>query len=173
MRRRETFTTTTAPTSTAPKTLFHSRQNYRDGAKIFEKMDQVDAIDFIQESSKSEPSSRLLNHVLRGTHGISCSEHKEYPAWNTRNVLLGTQDMSCLEQSKCPAWSTRNVLLGTQGLSCLEHTESAAPLPKQGSGGRQPPSQNERANFNYVIVPRRRFKQKKILAKRLRTTSQS
>ena len=36
-------------------------ENFFDGAKFFEKLDRVVAIDFIQESSKSEPSSRFLS----------------------------------------------------------------------------------------------------------------
>ena len=53
-------------------------------------------------------------------------EHKECPAWNTRDVLLGTHEMSCVEHTRCPAWNTRDVLLGTHEMSCLEHKRCRA-----------------------------------------------
>ena len=36
-------------------------ENFFDGAQFFEKLDGVVTIDFVQESSKSEPSSRFLS----------------------------------------------------------------------------------------------------------------
>ena len=40
-----------------------SHQKIFDGAKIFQKLDRVAAIVFVQESSKSEPSSRFLSRL--------------------------------------------------------------------------------------------------------------
>ena len=40
-----------------------SNENFFDGAKIFQKLDRVAAIVFVQESSKSEPSSRFLSRL--------------------------------------------------------------------------------------------------------------
>ncbi len=40
--------------------IFRRRENFLDDAKSFEKIDRVDAIDFVQKSSKSELSSRFL-----------------------------------------------------------------------------------------------------------------
>ena len=37
--------------------------------------------------------------------------------WNTRNFLFATQGMSCFEHTECLALDTRNVLLRTQGMS--------------------------------------------------------
>ena len=65
-------------------------ENFSDGAKSFEKLDRVVAIDFVQESSKSELSPRFLSclkFALR-TQEMSRFEHKERPASNTRNFLL-------------------------------------------------------------------------------------
>ena len=62
-----------------------------------------------------------LQDFLFGNDDVSCLEHEECPAWNTRNVLLGTHGTSCLEHTECPAWNTRNVLRGTHEMSCLEH----------------------------------------------------
>merc|ERR1711965_274983 len=59
--------------------------------------------------------------VLRGTQEMFCLEHTRCPAWNRRDVLLGTQEMSCLEHTRCPAWNTGYVLLGQQEMICLEH----------------------------------------------------
>ena len=54
--------------------LFRRRDFFFDGAKIFEKLDRGDAIDFIKKSSKSELSSRFFG---RFRHGISCLQHRE------------------------------------------------------------------------------------------------
>ena len=75
------------------------------------------------------PASNTRN-VLCGTQGMSCFEHTECPASNTRNVLLQTQGMSCLEYKECPAWNTWNVLFETQGMSYLEMTK--CPTREQG-----------------------------------------
>jgi len=40
-----------------------SSETFFDGAKIFQKLDRVAAIVFVQESSKSEPSSRFLSRL--------------------------------------------------------------------------------------------------------------
>ena len=66
---------------------------------------------------------RGARDALLGTHGMSCLERTEFPAWNTRNALLGTHGMSCLEHKERPVWNTGNVLLGTHGVSCVEHKE--------------------------------------------------
>ena len=58
-----------------------------------------------------------------GPQEMSCSQHKECPASNTRNVLLRTQAMSFLEHKECPSSNIRNVFLRTQGMSFFEHKE--------------------------------------------------
>ena len=119
--------------------IFRRHENF-GGAKILEKVRAV-AIDFVQELSKSEPSSRFLScskfensachftafsadrpgiwanliiiptnlgmigrickkvacaFLASGTHEMSCLQHRECLAWNTRNVLRGTQEISYL-----------------------------------------------------------------------------
>ena len=64
---------------------FLSARKFFGDANIFEKLDRVDAIDFVKKSSKLEPSSRFFEPC---------------PAWNARNVLPGTQEMSCLGQHR-------------------------------------------------------------------------
>ena len=63
---------------------------------------------------------------MHGTRGMSCVEHKECLAWNTRNGSHGKKGMSCLEHTKCLAWNTGNVLFGSQGMSCVERKECLA-----------------------------------------------
>ena len=41
--------------------IFGRRENFLDGPKIFQKLDRLDAVDFVKKSSKSEPSSRFLS----------------------------------------------------------------------------------------------------------------
>ena len=96
--------------------------------KIFQKLDPADAIDFVNTSSKSELSSRFLSRLkfVFRTQGMSCFEHKECPASNTRNVLLRTQGMFCFEHKECSASNRRNVLCRTQGMSWCDHKERRA-----------------------------------------------
>ena len=51
-----------------------------------------------------------------GTEEMYWLEHRECPAWKTRNVLLRTHGMSRFEHTECPASNTRNVFLRTQDL---------------------------------------------------------
>ena len=45
------------------KTCFRSHEKIFAGAKIFEKLDRLDAIDFVKELSKWELSSRFLSRL--------------------------------------------------------------------------------------------------------------
>ena len=148
--------------SFARRSNFSPARIFFDDAKMFTKKVQVVAIEFVQETSKSERSSRFLSrlkfetfarHFLAnsadhpgiwanlitirpnpgtigrihqkvasaffviGTKEMSCSQHKECPASNTRNVLL---------RKECPDWNARNVMLRTSGMSCVEHKERPA-----------------------------------------------
>ena len=40
---------------------FWSARKFLDGPKIFQKLDRLDAVDFVKKSSKSEASSRFLS----------------------------------------------------------------------------------------------------------------
>ena len=42
-------------------------------------------------------------HVLLGTQGMSCWEHRECLVWNIGNVLHGTLEISCLEHKEYDA----------------------------------------------------------------------
>ena len=43
--------------------IFRWREFFFEGAKIFQKIDQLDAMKTVQESSKSEPSSQFLSRL--------------------------------------------------------------------------------------------------------------
>ena len=43
-----------------------------------------------------------------GTQEMSCVEHPERLAQDTKNALLETRGMPCTEHKECPAWKNRN-----------------------------------------------------------------
>ena len=105
--------------SATARTKNSNAKKFFGGAKILKKLDRVVAIDFVKKSSKSELASRFLSRLKFAfrTQEMSCFEHKECPASNTRNVLLRIHGMSCFEHKECPASRTRNVLLGNDQMS--------------------------------------------------------
>ena len=83
--------------------------------------------------AKTSPPAWTTHNVLLGTQemsclaqGMSCFEHKERSASNTRNVLRGAQGMFCLEHKECSVSDTRNFLFRTLGVLCCEHKECSA-----------------------------------------------
>ena len=127
--------------------IFRRRENFGD-AKILEKKVWAVAIDFVQESSKSELSLRFLSRLKFenfARHFLANSADRPRICANLIMIrpnpgtigrihqkvasaffVIGTKEMSCSQHTECLASNARKVLLRRQGMSCLEHTECPA-----------------------------------------------
>ena len=115
--------------------IFRRRENFLDGPKIFQKLDRLDAVDFVQKSSKSELSSRFSGRLKFLAVFADCAVQCQQKRKNKkRNFLANSADrpriyIETLYKSNVP----RDVCLNSPKSGGLHFLASLVAIDSMGS----------------------------------------